>query len=107
MQSSSSTIASALASTHPISSSTFVTAAPGQTSLSGQLPHHVMVFGAGMHFNVPPSHVLPSCTEAPAIISQSSRVATTLHEFAVPVRQQKDEVALGVRLPPHLFLISA
>src|SRR5205814_10155933 len=50
--------------------------------------------------------VCPSFTFAPGIARQSARVATAVHAFAVPVWQQNGGLAVGVRLLPHLFLMS-
>jgi hypothetical protein len=97
-------IASALVSTHAIKSSSVLRAVPGHVSLSGQLPHQVIVCGPGVHLSVPPSHDLPSWTLQPIVPSHVARSVITMHALPVPHWQQKLVAGLGARLP-HLFLI--
>src|SRR5262249_36270755 len=104
----SSTVASAASSTQVMRSSIVASGNEPQV-WSGQLSHHVIDCAPGVGPQVRPfgSHTLLSCTDAPLIMVQSSRVATTVHVFPVPVRQQNGGFATGLRLLPHFFLMDA
>src|SRR5204863_402031 len=72
----------------------------------GQFSHHVICPPPVTGLQFPASQNLPSWTEAPLMARQSFRVATAVHWFPVPVRQQNAGLASGERLP-HFFLIPA